>query len=296
MKTSLYLVITILVCSLVSCMSGSPFTLRENVPSFHSNPKESGYAQINGIQLYYEVHGKNDGIPLVLLNGGGSTIEVSYGKILPIFAMHRKVVALEEQAHGRTSDRNKPVRFETSAEDVVSLLKYLKIEKADIFGFSNGASVALEVAIRHPELVRKLVFGSSITKRSGSPLQFWSIFKKPSFSDMPEPLKEAFLKVNPDPQKLRNMFEKDIDRMANFKDVSDKDVRSVKASTLVILGDQDITRPEHAVEITHLIPKSRLIILPGGHGEYLGEILSSPKASRYPELSASLIEDFLDSP
>ncbi|TGK05215.1 alpha/beta hydrolase [Leptospira langatensis] len=295
MKTIRYF-IGIAIISLVASCASAPFTLRENVPSFHSEPKEQGYAPINGIQLYYEVHGKEEGIPLVLLNGGGSTIEVSYGKVLPIFAKHRKVIALEEQAHGRSGDRNKPVRFDTSAEDVVSLLKYLKIEKVDILGFSNGASVGLEVAIRHPNLVRKLVFGSSITKRSGTPPQFWSIFKNPSFSEMPQPLKDAFLKVNPDPQKLKIMFEKDVDRMANFKDVSDQNVRSIKASTLVILGDQDIVRPEHAAELIRLIPKARLIILPGGHGEYLGESLSSPKPSRYPELSAALIEDFLDTP
>lgn len=110
--------------------------------------------------MYYEVHGRRDGVPLVLLHGGGSTTEVTFSRVLPVFAASRMVIALEEQGHGRTTDRDQPVTFESSADDVAALLRHLKVDKADIFGFSNGASVALQVAIRHPQLVRKLVFGS----------------------------------------------------------------------------------------------------------------------------------------
>ena len=116
-------------------------------------PIESGLAPINSIHMYYEVHGNREGFPLALLHGGGSTIDVTFGKILPFLAQHRRVIALEEQGHGRTSDRNAPVRFETSADDVAALLDHLHVEQADLFGFSNGASVALQVAIRHPQRV-----------------------------------------------------------------------------------------------------------------------------------------------
>src|SRR3954462_284239 len=104
-------------------------------------PAQSGFAPLNGIRMYYEVYGqeKTDGVPLVLLHGGGSTIDVTWGRILPFLARGRKVIALEEQAHGRTSDRDAPVRHESSADDVDALLKYLHVEKADVFGFSNGA-------------------------------------------------------------------------------------------------------------------------------------------------------------
>ena len=111
---------------------------------------------------------------------------------------------------------------------------------------------------------------------------------------MPQPLKDAFLKVNPDPQKLRNMHDKDAERMRNFVETSDEDVRSVKAPTLILVGDHDVPTPEHALELTHLMPQARLMILPSGHGDYLGEKLMAKKHSRYPEVTAWLIEEFLD--
>ena len=260
------------------------------------NDFESAYADINGLRMYYEIHGRNEGVPLVLLHGGGSTIEVSFGRILPLFARHRRVIALEEQGHGRTSDRNQPFAFETSADDVAALLNRLDIKQADLFGFSNGASVALQVAIRHPELVRKLVFASSITKKEGAWPQLWSFMEKADISNMPQPLKDAFLRVNPDPVKLKRMHDKDRERMLNFKEVGNRSLRTVKAQTLVVAGDRDIVKPEHALEISRAIPGARLLILPGGHGDYLGEAVMAPRESRYPALTAALIEEFLDTP
>jgi pimeloyl-ACP methyl ester carboxylesterase len=267
----------------------------DNVSTPGSKPLESGHVPINGINMYYEVHGRLDGVPLVLLHGGGSTIEVTFGNVLPALAGRRRVIALEEQAHGRTTDRNGPVAFESSADDVAALLRYLKVDQADIFGFSNGGSVALQVALRHPELVRRMVFASSITKRAGAHPQFWEFMKQADFSNMPQPLKEAFLKVNPDVQQLKTMHDKDAARMRSFMDVPDDLVRSVRAPTLIVLGDQDIVTLEHAVELTRLISGARLLILPGGHGDYLGEAVMTQKHTRYPELTARLIDEFLDS-
>src|SRR5689334_7342887 len=115
-------------------------------------PVQRGHAPVNGLSMYYEVHGDGPGVPLVLLHGGGSTIDSNYGRVLPLFARQRTVIALEEQAHGRTTDRDTPVRFDSSAEDVAALLGVLQIPQADVMGFSNGASVALRLAIRHPAL------------------------------------------------------------------------------------------------------------------------------------------------
>lgn len=251
------------------------------------------YADINGIEMYYELHGQSEGIPLVLLHGGGSTIEVTFGKILPHLAKHRRIIAVEEQGHGRTSDRDAPVRFETSADDVAALLRRLNIKQADLFGFSNGASIALQIAIRHPERVRKLVFASSMTKKEGAYPQLWEFMQQADISNMPQPLKDAFLKVNPDPAKLKTMHDKDAERMRNFKDVPDADVKSIRAETLILLGDRDIVKPGHAIELTRLIPNARLMILPGGHGDYLGEAVMTQRETRYPELTAGLIEEFL---
>jgi pimeloyl-ACP methyl ester carboxylesterase len=133
-----------------------------------------------------------------------------------------------------------------------------------------------------------------MTKREGAHPQFWEFMTKADFSNMPQPLKDAFLRVNPDEQKLRTMHDKDAARMQTFRDVSDEAVRSVRASTLIVLGDQDIVTLEHAVELTRLIQGSRLLILPGGHGDYLGDAVMTQRDTRYPELTARLIEGFLD--
>jgi pimeloyl-ACP methyl ester carboxylesterase len=293
MKRSFVLAM-LLACS--GCATNGTVEPGENVSTLQSQPIESGHAPVNGIDMYYQLHGRRDGVPLVLLHGGGSTIDVTFSRVLPVLAASRRVIAVEEQGHGRTSDRDAPVTFESSADDVAALLRYLKVDKADIFGFSNGASVALQIAIRHPRLVRKLVFASSITKRDGAQPQLWEFMKQANFSNMPQPLKDAFLRVNPDVQQLKTMHDKDAVRMQNFKDVPDDLVRSVRAPTLIVLGDQDIVKPDHAVELTRLIAGARLLILPGGHGDYLGEAVMTQKETRYPELTARLIEEFLDNP
>ena len=254
------------------------------------------YADINGIRMYYETYGPERGVPLVLLHGGGSTIDVTWGRILPFLARDRRVIAVEEQAHGRTSDRNAPVRFETSADDIAALLQHLKIEQADVFGFSNGASVGLQVAIRHAQAVRRLVFASSFTKKEGAQPQLWELIRTADISNMPQPLQDAFLKVNADPVKLKTMHDKDAERMRHFTDVPDADLRAIRAPTLILLGDHDIVKPEHALALTHAIPNARLMILVGGHGDYLGEAIMTQRVTRAPELTAGFVEEFLAGP
>lgn len=293
MKTQILVVIGMIFAA-VSC-TGQKNEKNSEISAVQIKPIESGHAPVNGINMYYEIYGKEEGIPLVLLHGGGSTIDVTFSKVIPIFVQSRKVIAVEEQGHGRTTDRDQPVSFETTADDVAALLKHLSIQKADLFGFSNGASSAMQVAIRHPQLVRKLVFASSMTKKEGAHPQLWEFMEKANFSNMPQPLKDAFLKVNPDPEKLRTMHDKDAERMRNFKDVSDKAIKSIKASTLVLIGDRDIVKPEHAIELTRMIPNARLLILPGGHGDYIGEAVVTKKETKYPEITAALIEEFLNS-
>ena len=256
-------------------------------------PIETGRASVNGIQIYYEVHGSHDGTPLVLLHGGGSTIDSTFGRMLPFLAGNRRVIALEEQGHGRTSDRDQPVTFEQSADDVAGLLRYLKIPQADLFGFSNGGTVALQVAIRHPGLVRKLVFASSLTKREGAQPQLWEFIERADISNMPQALKDAFLAVNPDPQRLRTMHDKDAARMRSFRDVPDAAVRGVPVPTLIMTGDRDVTRLEHAIELSRLFPDARLLVLPSGHGDYLAEVSTAPADADYAEITARLVERFL---
>jgi len=257
---------------------------------------EASRAVVNGIAMYYEVHGRSDGVPLVLLHGGGSTIDSNFGRLIPFVARTRRVIALEEQGHGRTSDRNQPFTFEQSADDVAGLLRHLEVSQADIFGFSNGATVALQVAIRHPEIVHKLVFASSFTRRDGAQPQLWKFMKQADIANMPQPLKDAFLAVNPDPQGLKTMHDKDVARMTGFIDVPDAAVRAVVAPTLIIAGDRDVARVEHALELSRVFPEARLLVLPSGHGDYLAEASSGPADTGYAEITARLLERFLSEP
>lgn len=251
----------------------------------------SGYADVNGLKMYYEIQGTGE--PMVLIHGGGSTLFTSFGRIIPILARTRKVIAVEMQAHGRTSDRNAPESFESDADDVAGLLKQLNVLKADIMGFSNGGSTALQIAIRHPDRVNKVIAISAIYKRNGMFDGFFDFMQKGTFNDMPQIYKDAFLSVTPDPEKLQNMFNKDRQRMLEFQDWSDTDIRSIKKPVLVMLGDKDVVRVEHGFELAKLLPDATLAIVPGGHGDFMGEAMTPDVPLQTIEATATLINNFL---
>lgn len=255
---------------------------------------KADYANVNGIKMYYEIHGS--GQPLVLIHGGGSTINTTFGKLIPILSKTHQVIAVELQAHGRTSDRSTPESFEQDADDVAALLKQLNISNADIFGFSNGGNTTMQIAIRHPEKVRKLIIASAMYKRSGIPAGFWEGMKNAQYTDMPQVYKDAFLKVNNNPAALLNMFNRDVERMQGFKDWKEADIRSIQVPALVVAGDQDVATVEHTVELYRLLPKGRLAILPATHGSFMGEAMTADQNSKVPELFASMVEEFLTAP
>lgn len=252
----------------------------------------SGYALVNGIKMYYEIHG--EGTPLVLIHGGGSTIQTSFGRILPILAKQYKVIAVELQAHGRTSDRDVPESFEQDADDVAALLKHLKINKAHILGFSNGGQTTMQLAITHPEIVKKLVIVSAFYKRDGAIPGFFDSMPNATLDNMPAPLKAAYLQVNNDEKGLQTMFTKDRDRMVHFKGWSNDELKSIQAPAFIIAGDHDVVTPEHAVKMSKVIPNAQLMILPGTHGSFIGEICSAEEGSKIPEMAVGIIEEFLD--
>ena len=254
-----------------------------------------GYAPINGLNMYYEVHGKG-APPLVLIHGGGSTIQTSFGRVLHSLARERKVIAVELQGHGHTPDINRPATFEQDADDVMALLKYLKIENADFFGFSNGGNTTIQIAIRFPNLVRKIILGSAFFKRNGIYSKFWSSLNHSTLKDVPQLLKDAYKEVAPDPSNLSKMFEKDKKRMVEFEDWKEEDIHSIDAPSLIIIGDNDIVSPEHAVEMFRLLPHARLSIVPGIHGAYIGEATTGMKHNRIPDFTVSIIEGFLNEP
>ena len=253
---------------------------------------QAGYAKINGLDMYYEIHG--EGNPIVLVHGGGSTIQTTFGILLPLLAETNKVIAVELQAHGHTSDRDAPESFEQDADDVAGLINYLKIGKADLIGFSNGGNTCMQVAIRHPELVNKLVIISSFYKRDGMFKGFFDMMQNATLKEMPEHLKDAFMQIRNDSTALQTMFEKDRNRMLHFTDWKEEDLAMIKAPSLVLIGDQDVVTPEHAVEMSKLIPGSRLMILPGNHGSFIGEGMKDMKSSQMPRYTASMIREFLD--
>ncbi|MFB3389887.1 alpha/beta fold hydrolase [Flavobacterium sp. LAR06] len=253
---------------------------------------KSGYSDVNGLKMYYEIYGQ--GKPLFLIHGGGSTIQTNYEKIIPLLAKNRKVIAVELQAHGRTNDRNADLTFEQDADDIAKLLKNLNIAKADFFGFSNGGTTTLQIAIRHPEIVDKIIVGSALAKRNGVPDWFWGFMSQAKLENMPEKLKEGYKKVAADTTGLQIMHDRDVKRMLNFKDISDKQIKSINALTLIIIGDKDVILPEHAIELHRQIANSELAIIPGGHGEYIGEITTITPEFKESELVVPMIEKFLN--
>ncbi len=254
---------------------------------------KNGYVDVNGIKMYYEIYGT--GKPLVLIHGGGSTIQTSFGRIIPALSLHRQIIAVELQAHGRTSDRNADLSFEQDADDVAGLLKKLNITNADIFGFSNGATTTLQLAIRHPEIAGKIIVCSAIFKKNGTPPGFREFMKHATIKDMPQQLKDGFLKVNSDPGALQSMHDKCAKRMLEFKDIPDKEIEKIKSPTLIVAGDQDVLTPEHALEMHRLIRNSRLAIIPGGHGKCIGEITTITPDTKETDFIIPVIEEFLNS-
>ncbi|WP_410219913.1 alpha/beta fold hydrolase [Pedobacter sp.] len=251
-----------------------------------------GYSEVNGIKMYYEIYGK--GQPLVLIHGGGSTIQTTFGRVIPMFALHRQLICVELQAHGRTEDRNTPISFEQDADDVAMLMKNLGIAKADIFGFSNGGMTAIQMAIRHPERSGKIIAASVLLKRDGTSPQFWEFMKNATFAQMPQSYKDAFMEVNPDRNKLMNMNLKCAERMNNFKDFPDEQLKAIKSQVMFINGNEDVALPEHIVAMSRLIPQSKLVIVPGGHGEYIGEITTLKQGYKNSDFIVPIIENFLD--
>lgn len=250
------------------------------------------YANVNGLKMYYEIYGTGE--PLVLLHGGGSTIYTTFGRILPELAKTHKVIAIELQAHGHTGDRDTPESFEQDANDVATLLKQLNIAKADIFGFSNGGQTAIQMGIKHPDVVRKLIIASAFYKRDGVAFDgFWEGFDHATLNNMPKIYQDEYLKITNSPEGLLRMFNRDVERMKGFKDWTDEDIKSITAPALVVSGDHDVATPEHTVKMSRLLPHGRLAITPGTHGSYMGEIMSLDTNSKVPELFVAMINEFL---
>lgn len=292
-KTLVYAILSTLILSSCTQVNQSEQNKKQTIgKNVNDALAQNGYSEVNGIKMYYEIYGK--GKPLVLIHGGGSTIQSNFGQVIQMLAENRKVIAMELQAHGRTSDRDKDSSFEQDADDVATLLKNLNIDKADFFGFSNGGTTTIQIALRHPEIVDKIILGSALYKRNGVPAQFWDFMKQANLSSMPQELVEAYLAVTPNRKGLQIMHDRDAKRMVDFKDITDEQIKTIKAKTLIIIGDRDIITPEHAIEMRRKIAGAELAIIPGVHGEYIGEITTLKSNSKQPDFVIPMIKRFLD--
>lgn len=288
------ILITLTALAISSCNNSDNKTMTSQTTTENQTKQDStsGYASVNGLKMYYEIHGQ--GKPLVLVHGGGSTIETNFEKIIPLLSQNRKVIAVELQAHGRTNDRNADLTFEQDADDIAALLKHLNIDKADFFGFSNGGTTTLQIAIRHPEIVDKMILGSALAKRNGVPDWFWGFMSNAKLENMPAQLKDGYKKVAADTNGLQVMHDRDAKRMVNFKDIPDEQIKAITVPALIIIGDKDVITPEHALELHRQIANSELAVIPGGHGQYIGEITTITPDFKESDLVVPILEKFLD--
>jgi pimeloyl-ACP methyl ester carboxylesterase len=221
----------------------------------------AGYAPVNGLKLYYDIHGT--GRPLVLLHGGFGSAE-SWAPLLAALTKTRQVIILEQQGHGHTADRDGPLAYEQMAEDTAAALEHLNVRSADIFGYSDGGVVALGLAVRRPAFVRRLaVLGAN----TGRPKEVYEPEAYAGYQSLPDDfapqaLKEPYDRVAPDKAKWPELVRKVKELGRDFVGYSIQEVTSIKAPVLIMMGDHDMVGPEHAVEMLRMIPNAQLAIFP----------------------------------
>jgi pimeloyl-ACP methyl ester carboxylesterase len=234
---------------------GAPAAREENKMNQDTKGK---HATVNGLRMYYEIHGS--GRPLVLLHGA-----FGFATVYPALAKDRQVIAVELQGHGHTADIDRPLTYEQMADDTAALLNELKIEQADFFGYSMGGNVGLAVAIRHPQLVRKLAVNGSHAGKMADAYEPETVkqFNSLPADFAPPMLKDPYDKVAPDPKQWPTLVAKVKKMGQDFKGFTREELTAIKAQVLITQGDRDGVRPEHAVEMFRLIPSAQLAVFPG---------------------------------
>ncbi|GEP98486.1 alpha/beta fold hydrolase [Chitinophaga cymbidii] len=259
-----------------------------------AKPAESGYADVNGLKMYYEVYG--EGKPIVLLHGSFMNIPLNWSQIIPLLADDRKVIVAEMQAHGRTKDIPREFSYEGMADDVSGLLKHLKIDSADILGYSMGGGIAFQFAVRHPEQLRRLVVLSGTYAHDG----WWPEVEASYATFTPEmfkgtPIQKQYDSLGNDPARFPEFVKKVLSIDLKPYDWSEE-VKKIQAPMLMAIGDADGVRYEHALELFRAkgggkmgdingLPESRLAILPGT--THIGMMLRT-------DWWIPMVKDFLD--
>ena len=259
---------------------------------------QTGYAPVNGMRMYYELHGSG-GVPLLLLHGGLFDIDLQFGPLLPGLAATRRVIATDFQGHGRTGDLDRPLTVPDLASDVAGLLEHLQVGPVDVFGYSVGGAVGIELAVNHPGLVRKLVASSTTFSPGGDRGENLDAMDEITVDMIAgTPMEQSYLAKSPNPDGLQGLLDKIGRFNHDFAGWSDDEIAGIAAPTLITVGDCDLVRLDHAVRFLQLrggdvngdfegVPASQLAVLPGTT-HFFG--LSRPS------LVLELVVPFLDAP
>jgi pimeloyl-ACP methyl ester carboxylesterase len=244
------------------------------MPISDSAAPRTGYAPVNGLQMYYEIHGSG-GTPLLLLHGGLFDIDLQFGELLPGLSATRQVIAVDFQGHGRTNDADRLLRCADLASDVVGVLEHLGVARVDVFGFSVGGGTALHLAVKHPELVRKVIVSSASFNTDGlRPENAGAVGSMTVEMIAGTPMEQAYRAKSPHPDKLQDLLDKLGTFDEGFTGWSDADIEGIAAPTLITVGDCDAVTLDHAVRFLRLrgggvngdfegVPASQLAVFPG---------------------------------
>ena len=261
------------------------------------------YADINGLKMFYEVRGTPDPVkvPLVLLHGAISATGTSFGPLPDLLAKTRQVIAVEQQGHGRTADIDRPMSVQAMADDTLALLARLGIGQADLFGYSLGAGIALNIITRHPATVRKAVLASVTYDKSGFHPEMLGGPEPGESADAPghdlqAPFEREYQALAPDPGHWPALLAK-VQAM-ELPEITQQDIAATSVPILLIIGDSDIVTPEHAVAMFRLLgggvlgdlapmPRAQLAVLPGT--SHIGVTARA-------DMLATMIPPFLDAP
>jgi pimeloyl-ACP methyl ester carboxylesterase len=248
----------------------------------------SGYADVNGLHMYYEVQGK--GTPLVLLHGGMLTIDLSFAGLIPTLAKEHQVIAVETQGHGRTADIDRPITPTAMAGDVVALLDQLGVDRAHVLGHSMGAATTIELAVSHPDRVRSIVPISASVRPDGmhedltDPAKFATSTRMPTQQDFTD-FRSAYEQLSPHPERFDQFLATLSNSTADLQGWTDEQLAGITAPTLIVCGDHDFVTVEHAALMQHVIPGSHLAVLPD---------TTHMQATRRAALLLPMLADFLD--
>jgi pimeloyl-ACP methyl ester carboxylesterase len=279
----------------IGILLGAAFT---GLAQDEANP-QSGYASVNGLEMYYEIHGEDTGMPLVMLHGAFMNIDL-LGDFVSGLAETRQVIGVELQGHGRTNDiADRPLSYEQMADDVAALMDEIGVEKADIFGYSLGGGVALQMGVRHPERVNKLVVVSATYSSDGWYPELMALMETMTAEMFAgSPPETEYMRLAPNPENWPMLVEKVAALNLEGYDWPAEDIEGIESPALIIVADSDQVSLEHAVELFRLFgggvpadfvgqPESQLAIIPGtGHVSVMFRA----------DLLTPMIAAFLDTP